>query len=62
MPLPNMPLNGLGQNYSVFRKVRNTDDRWNVKVDQVITTANRLSFRVTQVPTKGDRYFIGGPD
>ena len=60
LPLPNMPLNGLGQNYSVFRTVHNLDDRWNVKLDQVITNANRLSFRVTQVPTKGNRSYIGG--
>src|SRR6185437_1152689 len=30
---------------------------------QVITNSNRLSFRVTEVPTKGSRSFIGGlPD
>jgi len=60
MPLPNMALNGLGQNYSVFRQVRNTDDRWNLRFDQVITNNNRLNFRVTEVPTKGARSFVGG--
>jgi hypothetical protein len=60
LPPPNMPLNGLGQNFSVFRNVRNTDDRWSVKIDQVITSNNRLNFRTTQVPTKRNRFFIGG--
>ncbi len=59
-PLPNMALNGLGQNYSVFRNVRNTDNRYNVKLDEVISNANRLSFRVSEVPVKGDRSFIPG--
>ena len=60
LPLPNMALNGLGQNYSVFRNVRNIDDRWNIKIDQVISSNNRLQFRFTEVPTKGSRFFIGG--
>ncbi len=60
MPLPNMPLNGLGQNFSVFRTVRNTDGRWNAKIDQVLTSTNRFTFRVTQVPTKGARTFVPG--
>ena len=60
LPLPNMALNGLGQNYSVFRNVRNTDDRYNIKFDQIITSSNRLTFRVAQAPTKGSRYFMGG--
>jgi hypothetical protein len=59
-PEPNMPLNGIGQNYSVFRNVRNRDNRYTLKIDQVITSANRLSFRMAQVPVKGERYFMGG--
>ena len=59
-PLPNMPLNGIGQNYSVFRNVRNVDNRFMVKADQVITNANRMSFRVAQVPVHGERAFMGG--
>ena len=59
-PLPNMPLNALGQNYFVFRNVRNTDDRVNLKVDQVIASNNRASFRISEAPTKGVRYFQGG--
>jgi hypothetical protein len=59
-PLPNMPLNGIGQNYSVFRNVRNTDNRYTVKLDQVISNINRFSFRIAQVPVKGERYFMGG--
>jgi hypothetical protein len=55
-----MDLNGLGQNYSVFRQVRNPDERWNLRLDQVITNANRINFRFTQVPTKGARSYVGG--
>jgi hypothetical protein len=60
MPEPNMPLNGLGQNYSVFRNVHNKDNRWNVKTDVSISSNNRISFRVSQVPAKGVRAFIAG--
>jgi Carboxypeptidase regulatory-like domain len=59
-PLSNMPLNSVSQNYSVFRNVRNTDNRFNIRVDQVITASDRLSFRISQAPTKGVRYFQGG--
>ena len=60
LPMPNMALNGIGQNYSVFRNVRNVDNRWNFKIDEVITSANRVSFRASQAPVKGQRFFIGG--
>ena len=59
-PLPNMPLNAIGQNYSVFRNVRNVDNRYMVRADRVITNANRVSFRIARVPVKGERYFMGG--
>ncbi|MCU1263266.1 MAG: Cna domain protein, partial [Bryobacterales bacterium] len=59
-PLPNMAINAVGQNYSVFRNVRNTDNRINFKLDQVITANNRMSFRISEAPTKGVRYFQGG--
>lgn len=59
-PLPNMPLNELGQNYSVFRNVRNTDNRFMMKFDHIVTNANRMSVRVAYVPVKGERYFMGG--
>ena len=55
-----MPMNALGENYSVFRNVRNTDNRWLFKIDQVITSNNRLSFRFAQVPTQGVRFNQGG--
>ncbi|MCU1232144.1 MAG: Cna domain protein, partial [Candidatus Solibacter sp.] len=58
--LPNMPINALGQNNSLFRHVRNTDNRYNIKVDQVISANNRLSVRFSQAPTKGVRFFQGG--
>lgn len=59
-PLPNMPLNAIGQNYSVFRHVRNTDNRFMLRGDQLLTSANRVTFRVARVPVKGERYFMGG--
>jgi len=59
-PLPNMPLNASGQNYYFFGSVRNTDNRWLAKVDQVITNNHRMSARLAQVPTKGVRYNQGG--
>jgi len=59
-PMPNMPINGLGENYAVFRSVRNTDNRINIKVDQVITSNHRISFRFSEAPTKGVRFNQGG--
>ncbi len=59
-PLPNMPINGLGANYAVFRSVRNSDDRINIKLDQVLTSNNRVSFRISEAPTKGLRFNQGG--
>ena len=50
LPMPNMAMNGLGENYSVFRNVRNTDNRYTVKLDQTITANNRMSFRISQAP------------
>jgi len=59
-PLPNMPMNALGDNYSVFRAIRNSDDRWLFRIDQVVTSNNRLSFRFAEVPTQGIRSYQGG--
>jgi hypothetical protein len=60
LPLPNMEYNQVGQNYFFWRNVRNTDNRYTVKLDQVLTSASRLSFRISQVPIVGDRAF-GNP-
>ena len=59
-PLPNMPINALSQNYAVFRSVRNTDDRWLARIDQVLTNNNRLGVRFAIVPTQGLRFNQGG--
>jgi hypothetical protein len=59
-PLPNVPMNGLGENYSVMRSVRNTDNRYLMRIDQALGSNNRLSFRFAQVPTQGQRYLEGG--
>jgi hypothetical protein len=60
LPLPNMDFNQAGQNYFFWRSNRNTDNRFTVKLDQVITSASRLSFRISQVPITGNRTF-GNP-
>ena len=59
-PLPNTPINGLGENYAVFRSVRNTDDRYLARIDQTLGNSNRMSFRFAQVPTQGIRFNQGG--
>jgi hypothetical protein len=59
-PLPNMPINALGENYAVFRSVRNRDNRYLARIDQVISNNNRVSFRMAQVPTSGLRFNQGG--
>lgn len=60
LPQPNIPFNQVGQNYFFWRSVRNTDNRFTIKADQVITSNNRVSFRISQVPIIGDRTF-GNP-
>ena len=59
-PTQNMAQNALGQNLSFFRDVRNSDNRWMGKIDQVISNNNRMSVRVSEVPAQGVRYFNGG--
>jgi hypothetical protein len=59
-PLPNMPINGNGSNFAVFRSVRNTDNRVSIKVDQVLSSNNRISVRYSMSPTKGIRFNQGG--
>ncbi len=59
-PMPNMPINGLGENFAVFRSVRNSDNRINIKVDQLITSGHRISVRYSVAPTKGVRFNQGG--
>ena len=59
-PLPNMPINGWARTTPVFRSVRNTDNRWLFKIDQVISNNNRLSVRYAEVPTQGIRFNQGG--
>ncbi len=68
LPMPNMPYNNLGQNFQGQRGVFGEDNRWNIKVDHNIASANRLSARYTHIPTVADKYlveksnmFIGSP-
>jgi hypothetical protein len=59
-PLPNMPMNALGENYAVFRSVRNTDNRFSVRADHSVTANQRISFRISEAPTRGIRFNQGG--
>lgn len=59
-PLPNMPINGLGENYSVFRNVRNSDNRFSIRLDQAIGGNHRVSFRFSEAPTRGVRGYNPG--
>jgi hypothetical protein len=59
-PMPNTAPQFDGNNFTAPRGVRNTDNRYLVKLDQAISNANRFSFRIASAPTRGDRYFLGG--
>mgnify|MGYP005848929417 CR=1 FL=1 len=62
IPLPNYPTQWNGVNRAEMRGVTNTDNRILAKADQVLTSANRLSFRLAYVPTQGERFYQGGRD
>jgi len=46
-------------NWSAYRSVKTDDKRWSVKLDQIIKSNDRLTFRVTEVPNLGARGFGG---
>jgi hypothetical protein len=56
IPLPNMPYDSQGRNFVGVQGVTSTDDRWNVKVDHVVTSNNHLSVRFTDIPALSNRY------
>lgn len=62
IPLPNYPTQWDGVNRVDLRGVTNTDNRMLAKIDQVLSAANRMSFRIAFVPTRGERFFQGGKD
>lgn len=55
-PLPNIPHDAQGNNYQGIRGVTGTDDRWNLKIDHVLTQTNRLSVRYTDIPNTAGRF------
>jgi len=59
LPLPNMPLNALGQNFQTRRGVVNSNDRSLFKIDQAFGISNRMYFRMASVPTSGIRSILG---
>ena len=56
IPMPNMPYDSQGRNFIGVQGVTSTDNRWNVKVDHIVTANNHLSVRLTDIPTYSDRY------
>jgi hypothetical protein len=56
IPMPNMPYDSQGRNFIGVQGVTSSDDRWNVKVDHTLSANNRLSVRLTDIPTLSDRY------
>ncbi len=61
-PLPNMPLSAAAFNWQGNQSVKNTDNRWLAKIDQVVSNANRLSVRFATAPTTGFRWLYGRND
>jgi hypothetical protein len=57
LPEPNMPFNALGQNYGFWRTIRNTDNRFTVKGDQIVHSNDHITFRFSLVPVFGNRTF-----
>ena len=55
-PLPNQAYDPQGNNYQGIRGVTGSDDRWNFKLDHVLTQYNRFSFRYSDIPNTADRF------
>ncbi|MCX6632351.1 MAG: carboxypeptidase regulatory-like domain-containing protein [Candidatus Solibacter sp.] len=49
-------------NYGAPMSVNNVDNRWMFKVDESVSSANRMSFRFSITPTYGKRFYFGGKD
>jgi hypothetical protein len=60
-PLPNTTPLSTGENYKEIRQVRNTDNRYLVKMDQVLSSNARASFRVAEAPMYANRFVYGNP-
>ena len=57
LPEPNMPMNQLGQNYGFWRTIRNIDNRYTIKGDQLVHNNDHITFRFSLVPVTGNRTF-----
>ena len=51
-----------GNNAFLGRAVRNTDNRYSVRLDHSLNDNNRLAVRYTMVPVQGTRFNFFGPD
>src|SRR5262249_4333484 len=58
VPMPNMPYDASGNNYLGVQGNDGADNRWNVKIDHVLTSKNRLSGRYTNIPITGLNFQI----
>lgn len=61
LPAPNLPLNTAGQNFTSPMTVKNIDNRYMFKIDQSVTSKNRLSVRYAWDGQTGTRWWWGGP-
>ncbi len=60
-PLPNTTPLSTGENYKELRQVRNTDNRYLIKLDQVLSGNSRFSLRVAESPLYANRFVYGNP-
>jgi hypothetical protein len=51
-----------GNNAMAARGVQNTDNRYNVRIDENLGQSDHAFLRFTDVPVKGLRYYFMGPD
>lgn len=56
VPLPNMPYDIQGRNYLGIEGSDGRDNRWNLKIDHVLTPLHRLSVRYTDVPIRSNNF------
>ena len=56
LPMPNMPYDAKGKNYYGRRGVVGRENRWNLKMDHSVSSANRFTVRYTEAPNYADRF------
>lgn len=56
VPLPNIPFTSDGYNYLGVRGSESADNRWNIKIDQILSAKNRFSGRFSRIPARIDAF------